>query len=72
MILFKIMRIVSIFLRDKDSLFDRDFIFKSKMKKMYSHFMNVSFNFVNVRNDFTHLFLIFYYQKMNIIIKYEI
>ena len=63
---------MSIFLRDKDSLFDRNFIFKSKMKKMYSHFMNASFDFINVQNDFTYSFLISHYQKINIIIKYKI
>ena len=63
---------MNIFLRDKDSFFDRDFIFKSKMKKVYSHFVNVSFNFINIRNDFTYSLLIFRYQKMNIIIKYEV
>ena len=71
MILFKIMKIVNIFLRDKDPLFDRDFIFESKMKKVYSHFVNISFNFINVRNDFIYSFLIFHYQKISIIIKYK-
>ena len=72
MISFKITKIVNIFLRDKNSLFDQDFIFESKMKKMYFHFVNVNFNFINVRNDFTYSFLIFYYQKINIITEYEI
>ena len=58
MILFKTMKIVSISLRDKGFFFDRDFIFKSKMKKVYSYFVNASFDFVNVRNDFIYLFLI--------------
>ena len=39
---------------------------------MYSHFMNASFNFVNIRNDFTYPLLIFRRQKINIIIKYKI
>ena len=72
MISFKIIKIVSIFLRDKGFFFNRDFIFKSKMKKMYSHFVNASFDFVNVRNDFIYSFLISHYQKMSIIIKYKI
>ena len=65
-------KIVNIFLRDKGFFFDRDFIFKSKMKRVYFHFVNASFDFVNIRNNFTHSFLIFHHQKINIIIKYEI
>ena len=61
MISFKTMKIVNIFLRDKDSFFDRDFIFESKMKKMYFYFVNVNFDFINVQNDFAYSFLIFHY-----------
>ena len=42
------MKIVNIFLRDKDSLLDRDFIFELKIKKIYFYFVNASFDFVNV------------------------
>ena len=45
---FKTIEIVGISLRDKDPLFDRDFIFEPKMKKVYSHFVNANFNFINV------------------------
>ena len=72
MILFKITKIVNISLRGKGLFFNRDFIFESKMKKIYFYFVNASFNFVNVRNDFAYSFLIFCYQKMSIVIKYEI
>ena len=41
-------KIINIFLRDKDSLLNRDFIFELKIKKMYFYFVNASFNFVNV------------------------
>ena len=48
MISFKIMKIINIFLRDKDSLLDRDFIFELKIKEVYFHFVNANFNFINV------------------------
>ena len=54
------MKIVGISLRDKGSFFDRDFIFESKMKKVYFHFVNANFDFINVRNDFIYSFLISY------------
>ena len=41
-------KIINISLRDKNPFFDRNFIFESKMKKVYSHFVNASFDFVNV------------------------
>ena len=44
--------IISVSLRDKNSLFDRDFIFKLKMKKMYIYYENANFDFINVRNNF--------------------
>ena len=65
-------KIVNISLRDKNSFFDQNFIFESKMKKVYSHFVNVNFDFINVQNNFTYSFLISRRQKINIIIKYEI
>ena len=71
MILFKIIKIINILLRDKDSFFNQKFIFKSKMKRVYSHFVNINFNFINIRNNFAYSFLIFHHQKINIIIKYE-
>ena len=58
MILFKMMKIINIFLYDKDFLLDRDFIFELKIKEMYFYFVNASFNFVNVRNNFIYSFLI--------------
>ena len=42
------------------------------MKGVYSHFINVEFNFVNVRNDNDFLFVISRYYKIGSIIKYEI
>ena len=65
-------KIVSIFLRDKNSFFDRDFIFKSKMKRIYFHFVNANFDFINIGNDFIYSLLISRRQKINIIIKYEV
>ena len=41
------------------------------MKSVYSHFVNVEFNFINVRNDDNSLFVISRYYKINSIIKYE-
>ena len=59
MILFKTIEIISIFLRDKDFFFNRDFIFESEMKKIYFHFVNINFDFTNIQNDFAYSFLIF-------------
>ena len=42
------------------------------MKSVYSHFINIKFNFVNIRNDSDSLFIISYYYKINSIMKYEI
>ena len=42
------------------------------MKSVYSHFINIEFNFVNLRNDNDFLFIISHYHKINSIMKYEI
>ena len=41
------------------------------MKSVYSYFVNVEFNFVNVRNDNDSLFIISRYYKIDSIMKYE-
>ena len=41
------------------------------MKDVYFHFVNVEFNFINVRNDDDSSFIIFRYYKIDSIIKYE-
>ena len=42
------------------------------MKDVYSHFVNIEFNFVNVRNDNDFLFVISRYYKIDSIMKYEV
>ena len=42
------------------------------MKSVYFHFINVEFNFINVRNDDDFLFVIFRYYKIDSIMKYEV
>ena len=42
------------------------------MKSIYSHFINIKFNFINIRNDNDSLFIISRYYKINSIMKYEI
>ena len=42
------------------------------MKNIYSHFVNIEFNFVNIRNDNDFSFIIFRYHKIDSIMKYEI
>ena len=59
-------------MKEKKSLSDYNFLFESQIKSVYSHFVNVEFNFVNVRNDNDFLFVISHYYKINLIIKYEI
>ena len=41
------------------------------MKGVYSYFVNVGFNFVNIRNDNDFSFIISRYYKINSIMKYE-
>ena len=42
------------------------------MKNIYSHFINIKFNFINIRNDNDSSFIIPHYYKINSIMKYEI
>ena len=58
-------------MKKKKSLLNRDFLFESQMKDVYSHFINVEFNFVNVRNDNDSSFVISRYYKIDSIMKYE-
>ena len=58
-------------LKEKRSLLNRDFLFESQMKNVYSHFVNAKFNFINIRNDNDFSFVIFHHYKINSIIKYE-
>ena len=58
-------------MKKKKSLLNRDFFFESQMKGVYSHFVNVEFNFVNVYNDNDSSFIIFRYYKIDLIMKYE-
>ena len=47
------------------------FFFEPQIKGVYFHFVNVEFNFVNVRNDNDLLFIISRYYKIESIMKYE-
>ena len=42
------------------------------MNNIYSHFINVDFNFINIRNNNDFSFIISHFYKINSIIKYEI
>ena len=42
------------------------------MNNVYFHFVNVDFNFINVRNNNNFLFIIFRRYKIDSIMKYEI
>ena len=59
-------------MKKKKSLSNRDFLFELKIKNIYSHFINIEFNFINVRNDNDFSFIISRYYKINLIMKYEI
>ena len=58
-------------MKEKKPLSNYDFLFESQIKNVYSHFVNVEFNFVNVRNDDDSLFVISRYYKIDSIMKYE-
>ena len=59
-------------MKKKKSLLNRDFIFESQIENVYSHFVNVEFNFINVRNDNDSLFIISRYYKIGFIMKYQV
>ena len=59
-------------MKKKKSLLNRDFLFELKIKDVYFHFINIKFNFVNIRNDNDFSFIISRYYKINSIMKYEI
>ena len=63
---------ITVSLKGKRSLSNHDFLFESKMKNIYFHFVDIKFNFVNVRNDSDSLFIISRYYKIDLIMKYEI
>ena len=58
-------------MKKKELLLNCDFLFEPQMKGVYFHFINVEFNFINVRNDNDSSFVIFRYYKINSIMKYE-
>ena len=62
---------IIIFLKEKKSLLNRDFLFESQMKSVYFHFINAEFNFINVYNDNDSSFIISRYYKIDSIMKYE-
>ena len=68
----KLIKIIIVFLKRKKLLSNRDFFFESKMKSIYFHFINIKFNFINIRNNNDFLFIIFRRYKINLIMKYEI
>ena len=67
----RLIKTIIVFLKEKKSLSNRDFLFESQMKNVCSHFINVEFNFVNVRNDNDFLFVISRYYKIDSIMKYD-
>lgn len=42
---------ITVSIKKKSSLLERDFIFESELKDVYAHFVDFSMNFINVRND---------------------
>ena len=67
----RLIKTIIIFLKEKKSLLDRDFLFESQIKDVYFHFINVEFNFVNVYNDNDFSFIIFRYYKIDSIMEYK-
>lgn len=62
---------VVVLFRGKGFLLDRDFLFESEMNGVYTHFVDSTFDFVNVRNDTAFLFVIPRYHRIESVIKYE-
>ena len=58
-------------MKEKKPLSNRDFLFEPQIKNVYFHFINVEFNFINVRNDDDSLFVISRYYEIDSIMKYE-
>ena len=59
-------------MKEKKSLSNRNFLFESKIRNIYFYFINIEFNFINVRNDNNSLFIIFRRYKINSIMKYKV
>ena len=68
----KSIEFIIILLRDNYSLFNRDFLFKSEINKIYIYLINSNFNFVFIRNNNTSLFIIPRHYRIDSVIKYEI
>ena len=59
------------FLRDKKSLLDYNFLFKLLINGVYTHLINTNFNFIIVRNNRISPLVISRYYRINSIMKYE-
>lgn len=65
-------RQITVFVNDKSSLSKRDFIFKSELKNIYSHFVNFNVIFINVRNDKFKSTTVFKNQRLKRIVEYNL
>ena len=69
----KSIKIIIVFLKKKKFIIKSWFsFFESQIKDVYFYFINVEFNFVNVRNNNVSLFIISHYYKIDLIMKYEV
>ena len=68
----KFIKFIITLLRDNYSLFNRDFLFKLKMNKVYIYFINFNFNIVIIRNNNTFSFIISRRYKIDFVIEYEV
>ena len=70
-IFLKFIEIVKVFLRDKKLLLDYNFLFELLINKVYTHLINMNFNFIIMRNNKILSLIISRYYRINSIIKYE-
>ena len=70
-IFLKSIEIVEVFLRDKKSLLNYNFLFELLINKVYTYLINTNFNFIIVRNNRILSLIISCYYRINSIIKYE-
>ena len=59
------------FLRNKKLLLNYNSLFKLLINKIYIYLININFNFIIIRNNKILFLIIFYYYRINLIIKYE-
>lgn len=63
---------VIVSVKEKDSLSERDFIFESKLKEVYTYFVDFKLSFVSIKNEEFKSMIISRNQSLNKIIEYSL